>query len=208
MVAMRRVLQTLVIVVALIAAAGCGEDGSEASKAPSDTGANQPASAPICPPAWRSGWQRLADRIGAAVYCPSWLPDPLTGELGGPWHAMNSVLKDRSYLMGFLWYEPNVAEVHVNLRGYPGRTSIPNCNGRPCFSDPGVQKQLAGFHIQVYNVNRGADTWHVLYGWKADGSLYTVSQHVVPDLGLSYGRVTANLDRIVRGLARIAPQQS
>jgi hypothetical protein len=31
---------------------------------------------------------------------------------------------------------------------------------------------------------------------------------VVPGLGLPYGHVTANLDRIVRGLVRIDPQQS
>jgi hypothetical protein len=41
-----------------------------------------------------------------------------------------------------------------------------------------------------------------------DGSLYTVSQHVVPALGLPYGQVAANLDRLVRGLVRIEPQQS
>jgi hypothetical protein len=192
----------------LVLAACGGGNGSDESAGPTATGGNQPASAPVCPPKWRPGWQKLADRIGAPVYCPSWMPDPLTGELGGEWQAMNSVLKDRSYLMGFLWYEANVAEVHVNFRGYPGKTSIPTCNGKPCFNDPGVKKTIAGLDIQVYNVNRGADTWHVLYAWKADGSLYSVSQHVVPGLGLPYGKVTSNLDRLVRGLVRIDPQQS
>jgi len=98
--------------------------------------------------------------------------------------------------------------VHVNFRSYPGRTSIPTCNGRPCFNDPGEKKELAGLDVQVYNVNRGADTWHILYAWKMGGSLYTVSQHVVPALGLPYGQVAENLDRVVRGLVRIEPQQS
>jgi hypothetical protein len=31
---------------------------------------------------------------------------------------------------------------------------------------------------------------------------------VVPALGVSYGVVTANLDRMARGLVRIDPQQS
>jgi hypothetical protein len=195
------------LLVLVVAACGGGHDARQGSSQISTDG-NQTASAPVCPAAWKPGWQKLANRIDAPVYCPSWLPDPLTGEIGGPWQAMYSVLKDRSYLMGFLWYETNVAETHVNLRGYPGRTAIPTCNGKPCFNDPGVKKTLAGLDIQVYNVNRGADTWHVLYAWHTDGSLYAVSQHVVPDFGISYEKVTANLDRIVRGLVRIDPHQS
>jgi hypothetical protein len=191
-----------------LAVAGCGGKDAARNSGATATGGNEPASAPVCPPAWEPGWQKLANRIKAPVYCPSWLPEPLTGEIGGQWEAMHSVLEDRSYLIGFLWYEANAAEVHVNLRGYPGQTAIPSCNGRPCFSDPGEKKTIAGHAIQVYNVNRGADTWHVLYAWTTNESLYTVSQHVVPALGLSYDVVTANLDRIVRGLVRIDPQQS
>jgi hypothetical protein len=205
----RILLWLLALLVLLPAATACGgSNGSDKAKAPAATQGNQPASAPVCPPAWRPGWQRLADRIHAPVYCPSWLPDPLTGELGGPWQGMDSILKDRSYLMGFIWYEANVAEVHVNFRGYPGRTSIPRCNGKPCFNDSIGKKRVASFDVETFTVNRGADTWHVLYAWRDDGSLYTVSQHVVPDLGLSYRKVVANLDRMMGGLVRIAPQQS
>jgi hypothetical protein len=142
------------------------------------------------------------------VYCPSWLPAPLTGELGGEWHATDSVKRDGSYLMGFIWYEHAAAEVHVNLRAYPGRTEIPTCNGRPCFSDSQGPKRVGDFDVEVFTVNRGADTWHVLYAWERDGSLYTVSQHVVPELGLPYARVVANLDRIVKGLELVEPAQS
>ena len=205
---MPRVIRWLPLLLVALAAA-CG-GGSDARQGASQTGTdgNQTASAPVCPAAWKPGWQKLANRIDAPVYCPSWMPDPLTGELGGQWQAMKSVLKDRSYLMGFLWYETNVAETHVNFRGYPGRTAVPTCNGKPCFDDPGVKKTIAGLDVQVYNVNRGADTWHVLYAWHTDGSLYAVSQHVVPQFGISYDQVTANLDRIVRGLVRIDPHQS
>jgi hypothetical protein len=204
----RATLWLSLLLTVLVAAACGGGGGSMQSPVPTGTSGNDVASAPVCPPQWRPGWQRLADRIQVPVYCPSWMPEPLTGEIDGPWQAMKSVLADRSYLMGFLWYEANAAEVHVNFRGYPGRVSIPGCNGRPCFNDPGVKKRIAGLDIQVYNVNRGADTWHILYAWKSNGSLYTVSQHVVPGLGLPYGQVAANLDRIVRGLVRIDPQQS
>ena len=62
--------------------------------------------------------------------------------------------------------------------------------------------------MDVYTVNRGADTWHVLYAWKDEGSLYSVSQHVVPELGLSYSQVVKYLDRIMAGLVKIEPQQS
>jgi hypothetical protein len=206
---MLRATACLIALLIAVSAAGCGGDDRATNNAsPTTTSGNEPASAPVCPSAWKPGWQRLADRIQAPVYCPNWMPDPLTGEIGGEWQAMHSVLRDRSYLMGFLFYEPNAAEVHVNFRGYPGRTAIPSCNGRPCFNDPGVNKTIAGLQIQVYNVNRGADTWHVLYAWQTDGSLYSVSQHVVPELGLSYSTVTANLDRIVRGLVRVDPQPS
>jgi hypothetical protein len=205
---MRPAMRWLSLLLSAVVLAGCGGGASEPNRSASDTGGNEPASAPVCPPKWKPGWQRLADRIQAPVYCPSWMPDPLTGEIDGPWQAMDSVLKDRSYLMGFLWYEANVAEVHVNFRGYPGSTAIPSCNGRPCFNDPGAKQTIAGLDIRVYNVNRGADTWHLLYAWKTDDSLYTVSQHIVPGLGLPYGKVESNLDRIVRGLVRIDPQQS
>jgi hypothetical protein len=205
---MARKLWWLTLLLVLVVAAGCGGNDATEASGTTGTGGNEPASAPVCPPAWRAGWQKLADEIKAPVYCPSWLPDPLTGEIGGQWEAMHSVLEDRSYLIGFLWYEANVAEMHVNFRGYPGRTTVPSCNGRPCFSDPGEEKTIAGRDIQVYNVNRGADTWHVLYAWITDGSFYTVSQHVVPALGLPYGTVTSNLERVVRGLVRIDPQQS
>jgi len=84
------------LLVVLLAAACGGGGGSGENGAPTATGGNEPASAPICSPKWRPGWQRLADRTKAPVYCPSWMPEPLTGEIGGPREAMHSVLKDRS----------------------------------------------------------------------------------------------------------------
>ena len=51
-----------------------------------------------CPAAWRAGWQALANRIDAAVYCPTWMPNPLDAKIGGQFIDIDSVAKDRSYL--------------------------------------------------------------------------------------------------------------
>lgn len=185
--------------------AGCSGEG-DATANP----ANQVTTLPeaTCPPALARGWQKLADQIDAAVYCPSWLPDPLVGKIGSQWEAIHSVTSDGSYLVGFLWFERGANEVHVNLRGYPGETQVPDCNGQPCFSGERESREVAGKTVDVYTVNRGADTWHVLYAWKDGGSLYSVSQHVVPELGLSYSQVVKYLDRIMAGLVKIEPQQT
>jgi hypothetical protein len=188
-------------------AAGCGGDGDERPPPVAASG-SQAAGSSACPSSWKAGWQALANRIGAAVYCPSWMPDPLTGELGGESHGVESVKRDGSYLQSFIYFERGIGEVHVNLRAYPGRTDIPSCDGRPCFSDLNGRKQIAGLDIDVYTANKGVDLWHVLYAWERDGSLYTVSQHVVPDLGQTYGQVVENLDRMVQSFELIEPKKS
>jgi hypothetical protein len=170
-----------------------------------------------CPAKAAPGWQRLADRTGAPVFCPSWLPDPLDGVVGSRWNNIDEVGRDRSYLLSWVWQEtgPGAAggEKHVNLRGYPGRTRVPRCvnadsNKReliPCFSDPGGTVHAAGLRATVYNVNQDADQWHVLYAWRYRGSLYTVSEHVAPPFG--YRKVRQNLDRILRTLVVVRPSK-
>ena len=46
--------------------------------------------------------------------------------------------------------------------------------------------------VTVYTANQGADTWHVLYAWHHDGSLYTISQHVAPPF--TYRQVVQSLE--------------
>jgi hypothetical protein len=186
----------------------------------SGCGAAEPesrAAAPSCPAAWRVGWQKLADRIDAPVYCPRWLPSPLTGEIGGPRTTVNSVGKDRSYLIGFAWKDRE-DEVHVNLRGYPGKTAIPTCRqvdinaGKkversvPCFADSRGRKRVPGIEATVYTVSQDADRWHISYLWRHDGSLYVLSEHVAPPL--TYRMVVRNLDRMLRTLVLVAPHTS
>jgi hypothetical protein len=199
-------LALTLILVALSVAACSGENSATAN--PPESTTTSAAAGPTCPSALKPGWQKLADRIDAPVYCPSWLPDPLTGQIGGQWEAIHSVTPQGDYLIGFLWFERDANEVHINLRGYPGKTNVPDCNGKPCFSGETGSRQVAGKNVDVYTVNRGADTWHLLYAWKEDGSLYVISQHIVPELGLSYTAVAKSLDRIMAGLVKIEPQQT
>lgn len=163
---------------------------------------------PACPAAWKAGWQRLANRVGAPVYCPSWMPSPIDAEIGGQWNSDGAAVgKDRSYLTGFLWHEASSGDVHVNFRGYPGKTAMPRCveNRRsiPCFSDPRGTRKVGDKRVTVYTVSRDADQWHVTYLWRRSGTLYTVSEHVAPPL--TFRRVLQNLDRIVGGLELIRP---
>jgi hypothetical protein len=190
------------LIAVAVALSGCG--GSDSVK----------VSATIRCPA-KAGWQRLANRIDAPVYCPSWMPDPLDGVVGSRWNNIDEVGRDRSYLESWVWQEtgPGAAggEKHVNLRGYPGRTSIPKCVDAdskqrkliPCFSDPGGKVHAGGITATVFNVNQDADQWHVLYAWRHAGSLYTVSEHVAPPFG--YRKVRQTLDRILGNLVLVRP---
>jgi hypothetical protein len=191
-------------------ASGCGgdDDGAPSTRA---------AAAPACPLEWKPGWQRLANRIQAPVFCPSWMPNPLTGEIDGPWESGYVVKRDRSFLVSFLWHEAG-NDVHVNFRGYPGKTKIPTCEDTqtvagvthrrkiPCFSDRQRTRKIGNFDVTLYTVNQGVDQWHLLYTWKTAGSLYTLSEHVAPPFSLS--RVHRNLERMLRRLVRIEPNRT
>ena len=45
---------------------------------------------PSCPAAWQRGWDKLAREIDAPVYCPSWMPNPLDGRIGGQWNGLRT----------------------------------------------------------------------------------------------------------------------
>src|ERR1044072_6594787 len=81
-----------------------------------------------CPKAWAAGWQALANRIKAPVYCPTWMPNPLDAKIGGQYIEISTIRKDQSNLISFLEHgDVGSADVRVNCRGYPGRSSIPTC---------------------------------------------------------------------------------
>jgi hypothetical protein len=204
-----RGLRELVVLGALagVLVACSGDEKAEGTAAARPSG---------CPPALKPEWQRLANRVGVAVYCPNWMPSPLDADIGGQWNSDGALVdRDRSYLVGFLWHEAGSGDVHVNFRGYPGKTSIPRCTdvqttaGKtrrrsvPCFSDARGRRQIGDKKVTVYTVSRDADQWHVTYVWRRKGTLYAVSEHVAPPL--TFRKVVANLDRLVGGLELIEP---
>jgi hypothetical protein len=152
------------------------------------------------------------------------MPAPLFGQIQGPVSfggaggSILSVDPDRSYLASFVWAEPQSGEVHVNLRGYPGRTTIPTCiredfnEGKvtkskvPCFADPGGLVRAQGIVARVYTANQDIDLWHILYAWRHRGGLYTLSEHVAKPL--NYTQVVGNLNRMLKNLVLVEPSAS
>src|SRR4051812_44333415 len=158
------------------------------------TAASAAGAAPkrTCPAGWAKGWQVLANKVDAPVYCPTWMPNPLDAKIGGQYIDINSVNKDKSYLISFLEHgDAGSGDVHVNFRGYPSHTAIRRCttvipNGTKtirgktaCFADASGVRTAPGIKATVYRVNQDADQWHILLAWKHNGSLYTVSEHVI-----------------------------
>lgn len=199
--------KTLLLIPLILGLTACGW-----SAYPTEAGATTTRS---CPRSWEASWARLANRIRADVYCPSWIPDPLTGQINGRWNNINSVSKDRSYLIGFVWQELG-QEIHINLRGYPGVTRVPSCrsielvggkkhvSAVPCFADSRGQKTIAGYRVTMYTVNQDADQWHVLYAWRHKGSLYTLSEHVAPPY--TFPRIVQNLNKMMDSLVLVRPR--
>jgi len=201
-----------------LALAGCSRSASD-SPLPAASSSLPASAAGGCPSAWRSDWRKLANRVGAPVFCPGWLPKPLNGRFDGSPFDSHAFAKDRSYLISYAWVDASspgsVNEVHVVLRGYPGRTRIPVCDDTltvsgktvhksiPCFDDPKGTKRFGRNVVTMYTANQGADLWHVLYAWRYRGSLYSVSEHVIAPY--TYDQVVANLDRIMRRLALVQP---
>jgi len=165
-----------------------------------------------CPAAWAAGWQKLANKIDAPVYCPTWMPNPLDAKIGGQYQDIYSVGKDRSYLVSFLEHgDLGSGDVHVNFRGYPRNTAIPKCpppvgKGKiACFSEAVGTLKRNGIKATVYQVNQGADQWHILLAWKYNRSLYTVSEHVIAPYRFTT-QVKRNLTRLLDALVVVKPE--
>jgi len=188
-------------------ASGCGE-------------AKKAAAAPVAAPkphcAHPAGWQRLANKINAPVYCPGWLPDPLTSQIDGKWSNGDDVSADRSYLESFVWQETGAGiaggELHVVLRGYPGVTKIPTCRtggvdskNVPCFDGLQGTVTARGIKAKLYSgPNQDMDAWHAVLLWHRHRTLYTLSEHVAPPL--TYNKTVSYLKRELASLVLIEPQ--
>ena len=203
----------LLALAAVVAVSGCGSQSASGGSPPASQ-----ARSTSCPQDWASGWQRLANRVGSPVYCPQWVPSPLSGQIVGAYPGQGSrsvtVNKDGSYLVSLIWSDAS-GEVHVNLSGYVHRTTVPRCddvettNGTSvrtkvsCFSDPSGTFRAGAITATLYTVNRGPDQWHLLYAWRYRGSLYTVSQHVAAPL--TYSQVAGDLKRMLSELVLVNP---
>jgi hypothetical protein len=166
-----------------------------------------------CPQQWAEGWQVLANKVQAPVYCPTWMPNPLDAKIGGQYQDIYSIGKDRSYLVSFLEHgDLGSGDVHVNFRGYPGRLSVPKCPApvghgtTPCFSNAVAHLNANGIRATVYQVNQGADQWHILLAWHYRGTLYAVSEHVIPPYRFST-QVRRNLSLLLKSLVLVAPKR-
>jgi hypothetical protein len=196
---------SLLLAMCALFVSGCGA-AKKAAAAPTA------APKPTC--AHPAGWQKLANKVKVPVYCPGWLPDPLTSQIDGRWSNGNSVSADRSYLESFVWQEtgPGIGggELHVVLRGYPGVTKIPTCRtggvdsrNVPCFAGPRGKITAGGITAQIYSVNQDMDAWHAVALWHKDGTMYTLSEHVAPPL--TYNKVIGYLKRELASLVVITP---
>jgi hypothetical protein len=166
-----------------------------------------------CPQPWAEGWHVLANKVQIPVYCPTWMPNPLDAKIGGQYEDIYSIGRDRSYLVSFLEHgDLGSGDVHVNFRGYPGRAAVPKCPApvghgtTPCFSNPVAHLNANGIRATVYQVNQGADQWHILLAWRYHGTLYSVSEHVIPPYRFST-QVRHNLTLLLESLVLVQPKR-
>jgi len=193
-----KLVGALTVVCAAMLSAACGAGVQRAAR----------ASAPACPVAWRAGWQKLATGIGAPVYCPGWMPNPLDGRIGGSWNGLRLVDKQGGFLVSFIYQETGSGEVHVNFHRWPG-TRMPLCRAEtsrrmiPCYSEPAGRASVGGITATLYTVSRDADQWHLSYLWRHAGATYVVSEHVAPPY--TFKQVKRNVTRILRSLVIVRP---
>jgi hypothetical protein len=173
------------------------------------------AAGPTCPRTWRAAWERLAAKARIPVLCPTWLPTPLTGELGARANTEREASKG-SWQVGFVDVDPGFSGlVHVVLEGYDRTSWPPVCedtvrrNGkvvpvkRPCFGGRRGAERVAGRRVTWYVRNRAIETGHVAAVFPAGTNTFVVGVHVYPPL--TRRSAQAQIRRIVRGLAAVEP---
>ncbi len=177
---------------------GCGDDGPPAAGAPSS---RSPAVA-TCPAAWADDWQAWAERIGAKVFCPSFLPSPITGEIDGRWNTAKA--PGKVWQLGYAWLEHDDL-VHVVFEGYPDKRWPPDCEGVPCFADKVGTERIGSHEVTWYDRNEASHSGHVAAVFHDSGYVYVVSMHVYRPYD-SRQQVTGLVRRMVAGLVPLEPR--
>ena len=196
-----RSLNCLVALVALLAACGCGGGSDAAGSSAAPSAGQAPAG---CPTAWVAGWQRFTDRVRSIVYCPSYVPPPITAEIGGQWNTAKA--PGRSWQLGFAWLEHDQLE-HLVFEGYPASRWPPICPGkprRPCFAHVVGKQTINGFQVTWYDHNQASHWHHLAAAFAANGRQYVVSMHVIDPYGTEQ-KVRDALTRTIQGLVPLTP---
>ena len=181
---------------ALLAACACG------GGAAADPVSSRPAA--TCPATLEPGWQQWTNRIGAVVYCPSYVPPPITAEIDGQWNTAKA--PGRRWQLGFAWLEHDQLE-HLVFEGYPDAAWPPTCPGkprRPCFAHVVGKDTINGFDVTWYDHNQASHWHHLAATFAANGYHYVVSMHIIDPYG-SEQKVRAALTRTLQGLVPLKP---
>jgi len=152
-----------------VTAAGCGSGGAH-------SGSNIAASQG-CAETWKAGWQKWADRVHMAVWCPGWMPSPVDAVIHGQWNTAQ--VPQHQWQLGYAWLEQGQL-VHIIFEGYPPGTFPPRCEGGvPCFGgeEPGSET-IAGHVVHWYDHNHASHTGHIAAVFTSAGNTYVVSIHV------------------------------
>jgi hypothetical protein len=188
----------LLVLLTPILGSGCGDEGSSAAPAPSS---KSPARA-TCPAAWAAGWQAWTNKVGAKVFCPSFLPSPITGEIDGQWNTAKA--PGKTWQLGYAWLEHDDL-VHVVFEGYPKKRWPPSCEGVPCFDDKVGTESINGHEVTWYDRNEASHSGHVAAVFRDGGYVYAVSMHVYRPYN-SVKQVTGLVRKMVAGLVPLQPR--
>ena len=158
-----------------LTAAACGGGASKGSS-PTTVGSGPPP-AVSCPAAWADDWRQWSARVGMAVWCPSWLPSPIDGVIGGQFNTAAS--PGRVWQLGFVYREVGFAElIHVVFEGYPPDRWPRRCGDGPCFGGEQGGETIAGHRVTWYRHNKGSSSAHVAGVFRDGGNVYVVSMHI------------------------------
>lgn len=183
----------------VIGASACGGGGS----ATSSGGASTTGAAPACPAAWKAGWQAWANRVDERVYCPSFLPNPLTGEIHGQWNT--ALAPGKRWQVGYAWLEHDDL-VHVVFEGYPAAGWPPSCEGVPCFAGKTGTEDVGGHRVTWYDHNQASHTGHVAAVFRDGRIVYVVSMHVSRPYGTKQ-KTQSLVRQMVAGLVPLDPSR-